>query len=387
MTQQSSRSRPDPGPHLIDAGDPFVVAEALRAVLAGTGPAIAPLPTDPAERDRTRAMCAVDQPLEADVAVVVATSGSTGHPKGVLLSATAISTGVEATHRALGGPGAWHLAVPAHYVAGLMVIARAVVAGTELVPVAGDLDDLRARPGVRNYLSLVPTQLRRAARRPDLVQRLADFDALLIGGAACTPEELVWWADHGVRIVTTYGMSETSGGCVYDGVPLPGVQVDLDAAGRVTISGDVVFTGYRRRPDLTAEVLRVEDGRRRLLTRDRAEWVDGRLRILGRIDDVIISGGINVDLAEVERVAQRVLDDPSVVALGVPDPEWGTVVALFAEHLPSLTEVRDALAGDLPRVALPRTIGRGTPPLTSGGKIDRQDIIRRWADFSGGERP
>ncbi|MGJ3507754.1 AMP-binding protein [Enemella sp. A6] len=391
MTRQPPRTRPARGLRPIDTGDLAAVVTALKAALDGGGPAIAPLPTEPGERHRTLTMCAPGQPLESDVAAVVGTSGSTGSPKGVMLSAEAITAGAESTHRALSGPGAWHLALPAHYVAGLMVIARTVVAGTDLVPVAADLSDLSARTSGPNYLSLVPTQLRRARADAALVERLARFDAVLVGGAASTPEELAWWADNGVRIVTTYGMSETSGGCVYNGLPLSGVEVELAADDRVLITGEVVFSGYRLRPDLTAEVLQDAGGRRRFRTSDRGRWVDGRLQILGRVDDVIISGGINVDLAEVERVAQRVLADPSLVAVGLPDPEWGTIVALFGPELDDPATVREALADHLSRAALPRAIGRGEPPLTSGGKIDRREIVRRWtmqhrADVGGGEQ-
>lgn len=370
------------------ASDVPALRTALAAALTGHGPAVVPLPQPGGDRDRVLTMAAVDEPLEVNAAALVATSGSTGTPKGVLLSAEAIVAGAQATHQVVGGPGAWHLAVPGHYVAGLMVIARAVVADTEVVKTPTDLSALSPVAGQRNYLSVVPTQLRRVQADAQIVAALRRFDAVLLGGAPATPDELVWWRAAGVPIVTTYGMSETSGGCVYDGRPLPGVQIELDETGRVSISGEVVFSGYRGRRDLTEESLVLTNGTRTLRTRDRGRWDGDRLQILGRIDDVVISGGVNVDLAEVERVAQRVLDDASLAAVGIPDAEWGTKVTLAGPHVPALPLVRDALEGALSRAALPREVVQIELPLTSGGKIDRREIIRRWAEMSrAGEMP
>ncbi|HLT61172.1 MAG TPA: AMP-binding protein, partial [Microlunatus sp.] len=202
---------------------------ALEAALAGGTP-VAPLPADPAERRAAVAMLRPDEPLEtADVAALIATSGSTGEPKGVLLPASAMIAGAEATHARLGGPGSWTLALPAHYVAGLMVIVRGLLAGRPVRQARGDLADLDRPPGPGpHYLSLVPTQLTRALPDPELTGRLRGFDAILLGGAAAAPQLLTAAAEAGLRVITTYGSSETCGGCVYDGVPLPGVTIDLE---------------------------------------------------------------------------------------------------------------------------------------------------------------
>lgn len=359
---------------LLPGTDPGL-ERALAATLDG-GPPVAPLPPNP---ESTVAMLRPDEPVvEDDAALIVATSGSTGTPKGVVLSRRAVMSGSLATHDRMGGPGNWTLAVPPHYVAGIMVIARTIVAGTRLQRASTDLSDLPRVTG-RNYISLVPTQLVRGLADPRTTERLAAYDAILLGGAAATPDLLARARECGVHVVTSYGSSETAGGCVYDGVPLDGVTVDLrpapDRPGttRVAITGDVVFSGYRLRPDLTADVL---DGRT-LLTRDRAEIEDGRLRILGRIDDVVISGGVNVDLAAVERALHEV--DPHGVALGVPDPEWGTrvIVAITTGH--SLADVRAGLS-TLEAPARPRGLLRQDPlPLTPTGKIDRQQLLEWWA--------
>jgi o-succinylbenzoate---CoA ligase len=360
--------------------DPGALLGPLRDALAG-GPCVAPVSSGDAA---TLAMLAPEIEIEdADAALVVATSGSTGRPKGVLLSRAALVAAASATHARLGGPGVWHCALPTTYVAGVMTLVRAIVAGTEPVFLAPDLRDLHGTPDAaqRHYLSLVPTQLHRALASPALTARLAGFDAVLLGGAAIDPALRAGAAATGITVVTTYGMSETCGGCVYDGVPLNGVDVGVEGGegGRVTVAGPVLFSGYRLDPVATASAL--VGGRFR--TSDRGEWdADGRLRILGRLDDVVISGGVNVDLAAAQRAADEVFGPPEtggIVLVGVPDADWGTrIVAATASEL--TTEVVRARLGErLGRAALPRQVRRvDSLPRTAGGKIDRQVIIQGW---------
>ncbi|SDT30531.1 O-succinylbenzoic acid--CoA ligase [Friedmanniella luteola] len=362
---------------LVEAPD---LPTALADALAGGRP-VAPLPPAPLEQQQAREMLAADQPLEEGVAVVVSTSGSTGRPKGVLLSAAAVVASARATEERLGGPGDWALALPPHYVAGLMVLARAQLGGTRAHPAAGDLADLPAvvaRMEGRRYLSVVPTQLARALPQPAVAGALAGFDAVLVGGGPLPPALAAAAGAAGVRVVTTYGMSETCGGCVYDGVPLAGVDVALAEDGRVSLGGPVLFAGYRGRPELTAEA--VVDGR--LRTADRARWLDGRLVVLGRVDDVVVSGGLNVDLAEVERRLRGWpgLAGSDVVVVGVPDPDWGTAVVAVVERADwsdaDTAAVRAHLRDDLPAYATPRRVlGRGRLPRTSSGKIDRLRLV------------
>jgi O-succinylbenzoic acid--CoA ligase len=368
---------------LVEADEgvwPTVLADALADALAG-GPAVAPLPPRPLERAQALAMLAPERPLEAGTAVVVATSGSTGRPKGVLLSAHAVTASARATHDRLGGPGDWVLALPAHYVAGLMVLARAAVGGTGVRPAAADLSDLPEvveRLHGRRYLSVVPTQLARALPSPRVAHALAGLDAVLVGGGPL-PQPLAEAAQAaGIRVVPTYGMSETCGGCVYDGVPLAGMDVALGADGRVSVGGEMLFSGYRGRPDLTAAAL----AGGRLLTADRARWEAGRLVILGRVDDVVVSGGLNVDLAEVERalLGWPGLAGTDLAVVGVPDPEWGTAVVGVVERAGWSTEdteaLRSHLRGRLPAYAAPRRVlGQERLPRTSSGKIDRLRIV------------
>ena len=370
----------------LRAVDPDELPAALAAALHG-GPPVAPLPADPGERTRALAALRLDEPVpEPDTAVVVLTSGSTGQPKGVVLSRAAVRASAAATSERLGGPGDWVLALPTHYVAGLMVLARAFLDSgtvTSLGPDLAGLDEV-ARTGRRRYLSVVPTQLVRGLADPATTRALAGLDAVLVGGGPSPAGLLDRARAAGVPVRTTYGMSETCGGCVYDGVPLAGVEVVLDDDGRVSLGGPTVFSGYRLRPDLTAAALR--EGR--ALTADRARWVEGtdgvrRLEVLGRIDDVVISGGLNVDLAEVERHAAgwpALAADPArppaeLVVLGVPHPEWGTEVVAVSDRALPVTGLRKHLSGSLPGDAAPRRlVVLDGLPRTSSGKIDRQRI-------------
>lgn len=320
-----------------------------------------------------------DDPILARAAVVVSTSGSTGAPKGVALSARALLASAAATRDRLGGPMHWVSALPHQYVAGLMTVVRALEAGTTATSCAGNLSDL-ARPDHPTAISMVPTQLVRALERDDLTRILAAHAAVLLGGSAAPADLVALAGQRGISVVTSYGMSETCGGCVYDGVPLTGVGVAIDqpdgARGRLSISGPVLFEGYLGDPAATAAVLR--DGW--FHTADRGEVVaDGatsRVRVLGRIDDVVISGGVNVDLAQVQRAADAISARPTAV-LGAPHPVWGTAVVL----------VTDPGAGDLDwwkqqlsragiqPAGLPKAVlVRDHLPRLSSGKIDRQGL-------------
>jgi O-succinylbenzoic acid--CoA ligase len=296
--------------------------------------------------------------------LVVETSGSTGRPKRVLLSRRAVVASATATHERLGGPGRWLLTLPASYVAGLQVVVRSLLAGHEPA-VAGD--DLAADAAGCRYVSLVPTQLHRmlATHAPTL----AGFDAVLLGGGPIDPALRANAEAAGVRVVATYGSSETSGGCVYDGLPLDGVRVTVDEAdGRIRIAGPVLFDGYDGDPELTARTL--VDGW--FVTADTGRLTDGRLEVLGRVDDVVISGGVNVPTPA---VARRLRAHPGVEAVevvGADDAEWGQRVVAFVVGSLSLDEARDWVAAEHPRTWAPReVVVLDALPLLANGKVDR----------------
>ena len=341
---------------------------ALATALDG-GPAVVPQ-VEPA----VLAALQPDEPLEHDdVALVVPTSGSTGEPKGVLLTADNLRSSALATAQRLGGSGQWLLAIPPTRVGGLQVLVRSLLAGTTPVVLppgpfgAAAFAEATARlTGPRRYVSLVPTQLRRLLADPGALRA---YDAVLLGGAAAAPSLLAQARDAGVRVVTTYGMSETSGGCVYDGVPLDGVRVAVEG-GRVRLGGPVVARGYRLRPDLTAAAF---DGDL-FTTSDLGRLDGGVLTVLGRADDVVVTGGENVAPLAVEGALES---HPSVVeaaVTGVPDEEWGSrVVALVVLRAPlTLADAREHVAAALPRAWAPRELREVEAlPLLASGKLDR----------------
>ncbi|WP_405062350.1 o-succinylbenzoate--CoA ligase [Kribbella sp. NBC_01505] len=355
--------------HLVP-GTPDAVLSALTGVLDGSGPPFAPLPADPAAAERVRRAAAPDRPLEDDCAVVLTTSGSSGEPKGVLLSRDALVASATATHERLGGPGQWLLPMKPYFVGGLQILTRSLLAGQEPVLLADSFSEsTAAMTGSRRYTAMVPTQL---ARYLDTdLDALRTFDAIIIGGAATPAPLKARAAEAGVTAIPAYGMTETGSGCVYAGQPLSGSEVALDD-GRILIKGSTLFSGYRLQPALTAEVL--TDGWFR--TQDRGELIDGRLRVIGRIDDVVISGGVNITLPTVQA---RLLEHPHVkdaVVLGVPDAEWGTRVVAYVVGEPSRDELRDFVAEVLPRTWAPREVRRlDAIPMLASGKVDRQALL------------
>jgi O-succinylbenzoic acid--CoA ligase len=219
------------------------------------------------------------------------------------------------------------------------------------------------------YVSLVPTQLRRISADPVAASSLSAFDAILVGGAAFHR------VDATPRVVETYGSTETAGGCVYDGRALAGVEVALETDGRILVSGPVLFDGYADGSDDGTEV---RGGTRWLRMPDAGEVAGGLLAVLGRVDDVIVTGGLKVHPAVVERalLALRSIAEAAVVA--IPDDEWGERIVAIVVRAPGIGAVerkvlRATLAATLPRHALPRDVVTvESLPLLDSGKIDRR---------------
>ncbi len=306
-------------------------------------------------------------------ALVVETSGSTGAPKRVRLTRDAVMASVRASAARLGATGPWVLALPPTYVAGIQVLARSLAAGHE--PVLLERDGWPVGDGW--FVSLVPTQLSRMLDSAEDTEVLRRAHTVLLGGGPIGPTLRSRAAEAGVRVVATYGSAETAGGCVYDGLPLDGVAVALGEGGRIRIGGPTLFSGYVDRPDLTREVL--VDGW--FLPSDAGRIAEaGRLSVIGRLDDVIVSGGLNVPGPA---VAERLRQLPDLVAaevLGVPDPEWGNRVVAFVvprpQHpAPDLAGLRDWVAADQPRAWAPRqVVVLDDIPLLPNGKPDRQGL-------------
>ena len=306
--------------------------------------------------------------------LVIVTSGSTGEPKRVRLSRAALRASADATHDVLGGPGQWVLNLPPTYVAGVQVLLRSVRAGTDPVEQTGSLTDAaRAMTGERRYVSLVPTQLVRLldGHGPDL-HALTTFDAVLVGGGPLDPAVRARAERGGVAVVQTYGMSETCGGCVYDGHPLPGVGVRIASDGEVEVSGPVLFEGYADADG------RLDEARTSAVLRD--GWLrtddlgtiddDGRLRITSRRDQVVLSGGVNVPGPAVERMLATHPAVAEVAVVGRPDPEWGqaVVAVVVASGSVTLDSLRDLVE---PRAWAPRALVlTDALPRTDRGKVD-----------------
>jgi O-succinylbenzoic acid--CoA ligase len=374
--------------------------DALAAALDGTGPAILPLdPSLPQARvaDLLHAFTpATVETQDAEIrwrpdpshqgapgpgaelpdgtAVVIATSGSTGEPKGVQLSAGALLASARASLDRIGaGPGArWLCALPTSHIAGLGVLVRSIVSGT--APVVID----RLDPAWRDlgafgcgYVSLVPAQLRRML---DAGAELAAFRTILLGGAAIPSGLLAGARAAGARVVTTYGMSETCGGCVYNGQPLDGVQLRTCAGGRIQIRGPVLFSGYRNRPDLT-EAAVDEDGW--FTTSDLGKIGEtGRLSVHGRADDMINTGGHKVSPAEIAAILEACPAVREALVFGEPDSQFGqrvtaAVVPARLAAPPHLEELRAAVRAKLPAYAAPRALlVIPAMPLLPSGKPD-----------------
>ena len=411
------------------------------------------------------------------VDMVLRTSGSTtGTGKLVGVSMDALVASARATHKRLGGAGIWVLALPAYHAAGVQVLVRAAVAGTHVFNaykeggfdpqhlaqvidaacvaaadcdagssfdgdavsscaggVGGEAegalaadDSGRACPV---YTSLVPTQLRRALDDEQLRGALARLDAVLIGGAAADAQLLEQAKAAGIRVVTTYGMSETCGGCVYDGQPLPGVSMDVDqATGAIWLSGPMLATGYlgdeerTRRcfvsrpqagvgasgvggtasaaesaeagvggPGAGSDAGAGEPARRWFITSDRGHIVDGRLQVLGRLDDVIISGGIKVEPGPIEALLALNPLVSECAVVGLPDLQWGQVVTavVVPASMPGLGRVDEGAILAQIRVYLEQKLsGAQCPkqvlladalPYKGIGKVDRRALAQSLA--------
>ena len=379
---------------------------ALEEVLADRGPALLPVPAD----DPARTRILVDsqrpgEPVDDRVALVVSTSGSTGTPKGAMLSAEALAASAAATDTVLGGPGRWLLALPAHHIAGLQVILRSLRAGHEPVVVdvtrgfdpetlPAAVDACRAGTGAgsgraadRAYTALVPGQLAKVLDEgsPAAVDALAALDAVLLGGAAAAPELLARAVDAGVRVVRTYGMSETAGGCVYDGAPLPGVRVEVDDdEGRVWLAGPQLAEGYRNAPDHPAFA------RAGWFRTDDAGQIgpDGRLRVLGRLDEALSVGGLTLLPQTVEDALRRHPAVVDVVVVGIPDTRLGTrpVAAVTLRATATADELRRHVTGVLGEHAAPARVAvLDALPVLPGGKVDRRGVAAGFVDGTIGE--
>ena len=362
-------------------------AEALAARLDHDGPPVALIPQPSRHVTATyvemiRSCLDLQAPVDDATAVVLATSGSTGDPRGVVITRDNLQASALASWERMPGlrTSDWVIALPVTSIGGLGALARAHLGGTAvhaLESVGGasrfDVDQLLAlRVGREFAISLVPTQLVSVLESPSGTAWLRDATCVLVGGAA-TPRTLESRArDAGIALVTTYGMTETTGGCVYDGIPLPGVDVELADDGRVRIRGAQVAAGYRGISGPGSDFSH-DGGVRSFRTGDVGAWQDGRLRILGRVDDIVSIHGTNVSVRAIETIVRS---DPGVrdaAVIALPDARRGNRLAAYAVAGESIDV--DAIAArvveQLGGAARPDVVIIDHMPLLPNGKIDR----------------
>lgn len=382
---------------------------------------------------------------DSSIALVVGTSGSTGTPKRTALTARALAASAAATENFFGSnsdaASQWFLALPAHYIAGAQVLARSVLAGTAPVIARSVIEPVHFSPEVflqavermssaRRFISLVPTQLHKLLESADanpslgaeIHEALGSFTGILLGGAPASTDLLAASTALGLNTVTTYGSAETAGGCVYSGAVLPGVRVELvpeegmpavpdiegkpAQVGRIWISGAHLASGYIGDAARTAEhFFTAADGTRWYRTDDygllspandpdsTAHGNAPRLQVLGRSDDVLISGGVKISARAVATVLEEHPAVREACVIGLPDARWGTAIAAAVTLVPSAdaaaapTENNPALNEDLCALLRARCAEKlGAPaapkqlsilpdfPLTSTGKPDRAKI-------------
>ena len=351
------------------ASDPFAVLKMMVEVAAGN---LAGFVSPPETTGIAAEFEQVPAEVDASVGLIIESSGSTGRPKRIELSLSAVMASAEASASRLGGHGQWLLALPANYVAGANVLFRSVVADTQ--PVIMNSRVPFSAEGFKNssnlmqhpirYTSLVPTQLDRLAAAtadPAVLAALRSFQAILVGGQLPNTSSIERLRSLGVNVVESYGMAETSGGCVYDGVPLEGVEVEI-VAGKVVVSGPVLANGLGQA----------------YATEDLAEIVDGKLKLIGRADRVIISGGKKVSLDDIE---QRVLELDSVsqaLAVSVAS-KWGQSAALLVVGPKpwELAELNAVLEGPAKAIAFRQL---DELPRLESGKPDYQAAKQLLAD-------
>jgi len=299
--------------------------------------------------------------VEAKTAVLVTSTGSTGANKEISLSASALLASAKASNKFLNANfgETWSLLLPLTHIAAVNVLVRSLELGTIPVNLIGHSGEY---PKV-DYTAIVPTQLYNALTGDDhLLKHLQSAKAVLVGGAALTSELHIQATSAGISVVTTYGMSETSGGCVYNGLPLEGVQVAISDSGFIKVLGPVLASNL----DL--------DAQNWFVTSDLGELVDGQLKVQGRGDDVIISGGENISLIEIENAISQTFSNFEFAAFAVSSEKWGQELHVAAVNAPAefSEKVERLLVEKFGNAAKPKRFHQlSALPLIGIGKVDR----------------
>ncbi len=357
---------------VVPANDPLGALLVMADVIQGTR---AIFVSPPEVNAVPQKFIPVPDSVEESIAAIVESSGSTGNPKRIAISTKALLHAAHAGQERLGPGGQWLLALPINFIAGQQVLIRSLMAEQQPV-IMNTLVPFTAEAFVRSamlmthkvkYTSLVPTQLTKllAAAEADkhTCTTLRGFRAILVGGQS-TPDELLSRANSlGLRVVVSYGMTETAGGCVYDGVPLEGVRLKISPDSRLLISGKTLAEGHHDW----------------IYTNDLAELTpEGKLLILGRSDRVIISGGLKVSLDSVEYLGSELQGVQEIAAISLEDQTWGQRVGVAYVGSPEVSdEIVKQLAGLLGPAGKPiRVLRVDKLPKLQTGKTDNNSVAK-----------
>ena len=332
----------------------------LAEALAGEGPAISLGPIS-------------SKVVPSEISLVVSTSGSTGDAKEVGLSADAIFASARATNKFFGASAGqtWSLLLPLTHIAGINVLVRALELGT--VPM--DARGIAGKYPDADYTAIVPTQLFRALNGDaDLLAHLLSAKSVLVGGAALQKKLGEQARTAGINIVESYGMTETCGGCVYDGLPIGDTSVEINKDGLIKISTASLATTYLN--DASGWSSKLENGY--FLTSDLGEIKDGKLTVTGRADDVIVTGGENISLTKVEEVVRNAFAGIECAAFAIADQQWGQALhlAIAGSVKPDQSAINEALSAQISVAAkIKRAIYLDQMPRTALDKVDRQELV------------
>ena len=328
----------------------------------------------------------VSIPCVIESGLLVCTSGSTGNPKAVEISAAALLSATKLVNAKFENPASWLLAINPAFIGGAMVIARAITQDQKweygldengkFSPeiFAGIAQTFIAQNG-RVRTSLVAAQLS-ALIAQDHVNLLKKFDAILVGGGQMSPEVYKNLKDDGVNLIRTYGMTETCGGVVWDGKALDDVSIRIEnpangGAGRISINSPSNATCYHGNSEGIKQLNEITFNNNWIMTQDIGTYENTTLKVIGRSDDIVISGGVNVSVHAIENVLR---DQPGVedaVVFAMPDKIWGTIVAAVIVGNAELLVLQDAVEKELGSPAKPRIIKFAHElPLLPNGKID-----------------
>lgn len=310
--------------------------------------------------------------VDSEISLVVATSGSTGISKDVSISASALVASAQSSNKYLGAKAGqrWSLLLPLTHIAGINVVVRSIELGSVPIDLRGAKESY---PDV-DFTSIVPTQLYRALNNDAaLLQHLKNAKAVLVGGGKLSSKLREDAQKFGINVIESYGMTETTGGCIYDGAPLEGTSFEIGSDGRIRISGNCLASGYLGARKLWQESF---DGKW-FTTSDLGAIENGKLRVISRIDDVVVTGGENISLIAIENAIKKAFLKSDVAAFSVNDSEWGNAIHLaIAGELIAEEKIQETIQTALGRAAKPKVIHfLDKIPLSSLGKVDRQALI------------